>query len=84
MTKPVEREIFNFSDLVLVAHRPKGRNATTWYIHCPECGSDHMFRKVGSKLWHTSCWKNGVEWTITPAEYYIQRPLDLGKVLGER
>jgi len=83
MTKPVEQEIFDFSELVLVAHRPHGRGETTWYVNCPECHSQHMFRKTGSKIWHTSCWKTGVEWTVTPAEYYVQRPLDLTSVLRE-
>ena len=82
MTKPVVTETFDFTDLVLVSHMPRGRQEKTWYIHCPECGSDHMFRKTGSKIWHTSCWKFGIEWTITPREYYVQRTLDLTKLLG--
>jgi hypothetical protein len=83
MTKPVERFTYTFGELVLVARRPEGRQSVTWYMNCPECSGQHMFRKTGSKVWHTSCWKSGVEWTITPAEYYVQRPLDLSRVLGE-
>lgn len=74
---------YHFSDLVLVAHRPRGRPQTTWYIQCPECKGKHMFRRTGSKVWHTSCLLSGVEWTITPAEYYIQKPLDLTRILGD-
>jgi len=83
MTKPVEQEIFNFSDIVLVSHRVWGKKERTWSIHCPDCGSDHMFRKTGGKVWHTSCWKTGTEWTITPSEYFVQRSLDLKSIFGE-
>jgi len=83
MSQKVETFTYRFSELVLVGHRAPGRLETTWYIDCPECHGQHMFRKTGSKVWHTSCWMSGVEWTVTPAEYYIQKPMDLTKILGD-
>lgn len=83
MSAKVESFTYKFSELVILGHRPQGRTTTTWYIECPECNGQHMFRKTGSKVWHTSCWFSGVEWTITPAEYYVLKPCDFSKILGQ-
>ena len=82
MSQKVEEFIYQFVDIVLVGHRPHGRFTTTWYVQCEECGERHQFHQTGKKQWHTSCAKSKVEWTITPAEYYICKPADFSKILG--
>lgn len=72
----------SFGDLVLVGRQPENRNHTTWFVECEHCQGRHIFRKQGAKIWHTSCILSGVEWTITPAEYFVQRPGDFSKILG--
>jgi len=83
MTAKKESFQYRFSDIVLIGHRCTRSVRTTWYIECPECQGQHMFKRAGAKIWHTSCWLSGVEWTITPAEYYICRPMDFSKILGD-
>jgi len=83
MTQRKDKFTYRFSDIVLIGHRSKGRTETTWYINCPQCHGEHMFRKAGSKIWHTSCVLAGVEWTITPAEYHVSKKCDMTKILGE-
>lgn len=82
MSKPVERFIYNFSDIVLIGHRASGRGEITWYVECPQCHGQHMFRKQGNKLWHTSCDLSGIEWIITPSEYHVTKRCDLSRLLG--
>jgi len=84
MATIMDRYTYHFSDIVLTGHRARGRTETTWYIECPECKGQHMFKKTGSKVWHTSCILSGVEWTVTPAEYYVLKPCDFSKILGEQ
>lgn len=84
MSAVVESFTYKFSDLVVVGHRAKGRPKVTWYIVCSECKGKHMLRQAGPKIWHTSCFISNVEWTVTPAEYYVSRPLDLTEILGDK
>ena len=83
MTKPLDEFIYDFGDIVMLGKRRENRYQTTWYLQCPECNGKHMFRLTGSKVWHTSCELSGIEWTITPREYYICKPCDLTLILGE-
>lgn len=83
MATKFEEFVYTFGELVLIGHRPYGRTSTTWYLQCQECHGKHQFKKTGSKVWHTSCWFSGVEWTITPSEYYVQKPLDFSKIIGD-
>ena len=83
MARIMEEFIYTFGDLVFTGRRPRNRSRTTWYLRCTECGKRHMFGHTGTKIWHTSCQESGVEWTITPAEYYILRPADFSKVLSD-
>lgn len=82
--RKLEIEEFNytFNDIVLMGRRPINRTHTTWYIDCPECAGQHLFRRIGTKCWVASCPIFGVEWTITPAEYYKKVPADFTRVLG--
>lgn len=73
----------NFGDLVIVGTKSEKRHYTTWYVECDQCQGRHIFRKQGPKVWHTSCVLSGVEWTVTPADYYIQKRCNLTKILGE-
>lgn len=82
MTVALETFSYKFSDIVLVAHRPKNRLSATWYLQCPECQREHMFRKIGSKYWQATCEQYGSQYTVTPAEYYVMHPCDFTKVLG--
>ena len=72
-----------FGELVFIGHKPRGRYYTTWYIKCEFCGKRHEFKKMGNKTWHTSCKESGIEWTITPAEYYVLKPCDFTQILGD-
>lgn len=82
MTLPLESFTYQFSELVFVAYRPKNRIVTTWYLQCPECQREHMFRKIGSKYWVATCEQYRVEYTVTPADYYVKRPADFSLVMG--
>jgi len=84
MSQSVERFQYRFSDIVIIGARVPGRVKTTWYIQCENCGGQHMFRQTGTKVWHTSCQIFDVEWTITPAEYYIKKSADFSVILGEK
>lgn len=83
MSKPLDRFTYTFGEIVLVAVRADHRYKTTWYLKCPECDGEHMFRQTGSKVWHTSCGLCGIEWTITPREVYICKPVNLTLILGD-
>ena len=83
MSKPLDQFEYTFGEIVLVGMRSATRYKTTWYLKCPECKGRHMFRQTGSKVWHTSCELFGIEWTITPREYYICKPNDFSLILGE-
>lgn len=74
---------YTFGDLVFIGRRRETRYKTTWYLKCPECQQEHMFRQSGTKLWHTSCEKYHVEWTVTPREYHISRSEDMTLIMGE-
>lgn len=74
---------YTFNDLVLIGRKPENRQHTTWYVACEFCHGRHVFTKQGKKIWHTSCILSGVEWTVTPAEYYIQRPADFTGIMRE-
>jgi len=83
MPKVVERFEYTFSEIVLMGTRQQGSYSTTWYIECPECNGKHQFHKQGSKMWQAQCRLFGVEWTVTPREYYVKKPIDLTSVMGE-
>lgn len=83
MTVAVDSFTYNFVDIILTGHRRRGGRSITWYVECEFCGSKHQFKKTGSKVWHTSCGASRIEWTITPAEYYILKPCDFSKILGD-
>lgn len=83
MSKPLDRFKYTFGEIVLVGTRRDTRHTTTWYLVCPQCQGEHMFRQTGSKVWHTSCILSGIEWTITPRELYICKPKDFTLILGE-
>lgn len=83
MTLPLDRFTYTFGEIVMTGVRANTRYKTTWYLCCPECRGEHMFRQTGSKVWHTSCSLSGIEWTITPREYHVTKPLDLTLILGE-
>jgi len=83
MSLPVETFRYRFSDIVVIGARAPGRTKTTWYIECDYCKGQHMFRQSGTKIWHTSCGLFDIEWTITPAEYYVKKPADFTQILGE-
>lgn len=74
---------YTFGEIVLTGKRRGTRYKTTWYLNCPECRGEHMFHQTGSKVWHTSCQLSGIEWTITPREFFICKPVDLTLILGE-
>lgn len=83
MSKPLDRFTYTFGEIVMVGKRASTRYKTTWYLVCPECKGEHMFRQTGSKVWHTSCQLSDIEWTITPREFYTCKPIDLTLILGE-
>lgn len=74
---------YTFGELVLTGKRQSTRYKTTWYLVCPECQGEHMFRQTGSKVWHTSCQLFGIEWTVTPVEFYVCKKQDFSLILGE-
>lgn len=74
---------YTFGEIVLTGKRAGTRYKTTWYLNCPECKGQHMFRQSGSKIWHTSCVLSSIEWTITPREIYICKPVNFSLILGE-
>jgi hypothetical protein len=82
MSSTLEASVYHFLDLVLVVRHPKNRTHSCWYIRCEYCGMDHVFRKQGPKLWHTSCEEKKIEWTITPSEFHVSKKCDLTSVLG--
>lgn len=84
MATTVEKFEYTFGDLVMIGQRPFGRCTTTWYVKCSCPLGQHQFRKLGSMTWHTRCDTYDVEWTITPREYYVQRPANLSVIMGER
>lgn len=79
----VEEFQYKFGDLVMVGRKPANRYRVVWYIQCEACGGRHVFKKQGTKIWHTSCWLSKTEWTVTPAEYYVQKPADFTKIMGD-
>jgi len=81
--KEIDISLYHFSDLVLVERRSSSRTHASWYIRCEYCGREHIFRKQGEKLWHTSCEEKKVEWTITPSEFHVSKKCDLTSVLGD-
>lgn len=83
MSQKVDRFSYTFGELVLIGTRRGTRYKTTWYLVCPQCKGEHMFRQTGSKVWHTSCILTDIEWTITPKETFITKPIDLTIILGE-
>lgn len=84
MSKPLDRFEYAFGDIVMVGTRRGTEYKTTWYLKCPQCRGEHMFRQTGSAVWHTSCVLTGIEWTITPREVYTCKPTDLTLILGDR
>jgi len=82
MSRPLDKFEYTFGEIVLVGRRAATRYKTTWYLKCPQCRGEHMFRQTGSKVWHTSCVLSGIEWTITPREFYTCKPVDFSLVLG--
>lgn len=83
MSAPRDRFDYTFGEIILTGVRASTRYKTTWYLKCPECKGEHMFRQTGSKVWHTSCILSGIEWTITPREIYTCKPIDFTLILGE-
>lgn len=83
MAAKLDEFVYPFGEIVLIGHRGSQRFKTTWYLKCPDCSGKHMFRQMGSKVWHTFCEATKTEWTITPREYYICKPIDLTIILGE-
>jgi len=73
---------YTFGEIILIGKRLGHRYKTTWYLVCPECKGEHMFRQTGSKVWHTSCALSDIEWTITPREFYTCKPVDFSLILG--
>jgi hypothetical protein len=73
---------YDFSDLVMTAHRIAGRQKTVWYLKCPECQQEHLFRKLGRKIWVAICNRYQVEYTVTPREYYRAKECDFTKIMG--
>lgn len=82
MTDTTLKGTLTFGDLVLVSHRMERSGSTQWYILCPECKEKHRLIPWGLKVWHTSCETSRVEWTITPAEYFVQKPLPMSIMDG--
>lgn len=83
MARTMETYNYTFGEIVMQGRRAQGRDHTTWYIECPECGGQHCFRKLGRKIWVTNCVLFDVEWTITPVEYYVKKPTDFTRILGD-
>lgn len=83
MANRYEEFTYSFGEIVMMGRRPINRDRTVWYINCPECGGQHCFTKLGRKIWVTHCVLFDVEWTITPAEFYVKKPADFTLILGD-
>lgn len=79
----IEEFTHNIAGIVLVARRWTGCTRATWYLQCKMCGNRHVFKKLGSALWHTSCEDYKIEWTITPKEYHETKVADFTRILGD-
>jgi len=82
-TKEAEIYTYNFSDVVMICHRPHYRDYTVWYVVCQVCGEKRRVKKIGKKQWVAQCSDCRVEYTITPSEFYLCRKIDFSKVIGD-
>lgn len=83
MPAKIETFHYQFNDVIMMGRRPQNRAHTVWYVQCPFCEGEHIFSKLGRKIWVAHCVLEDIEWTITPAEYYLKKPADFSKILGD-
>jgi len=79
----ITEEVYTFGDLVMVAKQWKGARRTTWIIVCQTCNDRLLVQRVAPKHWVARCCKCKVEYTITPAEYYILKQADFHRIMGD-
>jgi hypothetical protein len=78
----VEQYTWKFSDLIIVCRKPKSREYTIWYVVCQNCGTYIRVKRYGSKIWVAKCQKCKAEYTITPADYYVRKPVNFSRIIG--
>lgn len=79
----ITEEVYQFSDLVMVARKWKGATRTTWLVQCQTCDDKLLVQRFREKQWVARCHKCKVEYTITPVEYYIMKPADFRRIMGD-
>lgn len=79
----IDETRYHISDLVIIARQWKGCFRATWMLECPSCGEKHYFHRHGKATWVTECPTSRYEWTITPSEYYLLKPADFSRILGD-
>lgn len=79
----IEDTVYTFSDLVMIARTWKGATRTTWFVKCQTCQDRLLVQRYGPKHWVARCHHCKVEYTITPAEYYILKHADFTRIMGD-
>lgn len=79
----VSTETYTFGDLVLISNRYRGVYRTTWYVVCQQCEQRLLVTRVSQKHWIARCHNCKLEYAIAPAEYYIMKPADFRRIMGE-
>jgi len=81
---PIIRDnTYRFGELVLVARTWQGATRTTWFVVCQDCGDKLLVNREKPKQWVARCHHCKTEYTITPVEYYLMKPQDFRKIMGD-